>query len=340
MGAGISTSAGIPDFRTPGTGLYSNLARLKLPYPEAVFDISYFKRRPEAFYTLADELYPTKFKPTRFHAFIKLLEDKGYLGKVFTQNIDTLERLAGVSGDKVIEAHGSFAKNHCIDCGHEMSTDELKRQMYKLDKDIVLTSPPKIQEGETVGIPKCQNPKCKVSGGGLVKPDIVFFGEGLPEEFFEAWENDLPKADLVIVAGTSLAVSPFSSLPDMVKHKIPRLLFNMEEVGSLGSRDNDVLSLGSCDEKVDDFCSMCGWETELEDLINSIHKELDSKYSETSEDNAEPEKNEETAEALSKEISEKVESILAPEEKEFEKERPEEEDKSEIESLTKKIENL
>lgn len=109
-GAGISTSAGIPDFRSPETGLYANLSRLNLPYAEAVFDITYFRTNPEPFYTLAQELYPGKFRPTITHSFIALLEKKGLLLKLFTQNIDCLEREAGVPDDKIIEAHGSFAK--------------------------------------------------------------------------------------------------------------------------------------------------------------------------------------------------------------------------------------
>lgn len=108
-GAGISTSAGIPDFRSPDTGLYANLARLNLPYPEAVFDIAFFRNNPEPFYALAQELYPGKFRPTITHSFTHLLHQKGLLLKLFTQNIDCLEREAGVPGDKIIEAHGSFA---------------------------------------------------------------------------------------------------------------------------------------------------------------------------------------------------------------------------------------
>jgi NAD-dependent histone deacetylase SIR2 len=108
-GAGISTSAGIPDFRSPETGLYANLARLNLPHAEAVFDISYFRDKPEPFYSLARELYPGKFRPTITHSFISLLHKKGLLLKLFTQNIDCLEREAGVPGDLIIEAHGSFA---------------------------------------------------------------------------------------------------------------------------------------------------------------------------------------------------------------------------------------
>jgi NAD-dependent histone deacetylase SIR2 len=109
-GAGISTSAGIPDFRSPETGLYANLSRLNLPYAEAVFDISYFRNNPEPFYTLAQELYPGKYRPTITHSFINLLHKKGLLLKLFTQNIDCLEREAGVPAEMIIEAHGSFAK--------------------------------------------------------------------------------------------------------------------------------------------------------------------------------------------------------------------------------------
>jgi NAD-dependent histone deacetylase SIR2 len=107
-GAGISTSAGIPDFRSPDTGLYANLARLDLPHPEAVFDISFFRQNPKPFYVLAKELYPGKFHPTVAHAFIALLEEKYMLQKLFTQNIDCLERRAGVPDDKIVEAHGRY----------------------------------------------------------------------------------------------------------------------------------------------------------------------------------------------------------------------------------------
>jgi NAD+-dependent protein deacetylase SIR2 len=118
-GAGISTSAGIPDFRSPDTGLYANLARLNLPFAEAVFDISYFRNNPLPFYTLAHELYPGRYRPTITHFFTKLLYDKGLLLKLFTQNIDCLEREAGVPGEMIVEAHGSFASQKCIECKTE-----------------------------------------------------------------------------------------------------------------------------------------------------------------------------------------------------------------------------
>ena len=107
MGAGASVSAGIPDFRTPGTGLYDNLEKYNLPRPEAVFDLEFFKDNPAPFYLLAKELFPGKFKPTPTHRFLKLLDEKGLLRRVYTQNIDGLEALAGLEHEKVVQCHGA-----------------------------------------------------------------------------------------------------------------------------------------------------------------------------------------------------------------------------------------
>lgn len=243
VGAGISTSAGIPDFRSPDTGLYANLAFLDLEEPEDVFDIGFFRQNPKPFYALAHELYPGRYRPTVAHSFIKLLYDKGLLLKHFTQNIDCLERQAGLPGDMIVEAHGSFATQRCIECNTPYPDEEMKK---------------KVQDGE---VPHCLVPQCN----GLVKPDIVFFGEALPSSFFE--NRDLPEqADLCIVMGTSLSVQPFASLPGFCKQGVPRLLINMERVGGLGSRPDDVLVLGDCDAGVRKFAKAMGWEEELETL--------------------------------------------------------------------------
>lgn len=240
-GAGISTSAGIPDFRSPDTGLYANLARLNLPYAEAVFDISYFRQNPEPFYTLAHELYPGKYRPTITHSFIRLLHDKGLLLKHFTQNIDCLDREAGVPGDKIVEAHGSFARQSCIECGMAYPEEELRRHVHEKT------------------IPRCES--CK----GLVKPEIVFFGEQLPADFFKS--RMLPfESDLIIVMGTSLTVQPFASLPGMVRETTPRVLINKERVGGFGSGYDDVLLIGDCDDGVRRLAEACGWLDELEAL--------------------------------------------------------------------------
>jgi NAD-dependent deacetylase sirtuin 2 len=122
-GAGISTSAGIPDFRTPGTGLYDNLQAYDLNEPEDIFDLDFFKINPKPFYTLAKEIMPGKFAPTISHHFIAMLEEKGILSHYFTQNIDGLDKIAGVSDEKLIQVHGTFDSNHCSVCNESVNQD-------------------------------------------------------------------------------------------------------------------------------------------------------------------------------------------------------------------------
>jgi NAD-dependent SIR2 family protein deacetylase len=120
------------------------------------------------------QLYPFEFtgliviqKPSPAHYFFLLLERHHLLRRVFTQNIDTLERLAGLPSERLVEAHGSFAASHCLRCHREADQDYVKR------------------EGLIGGnVVKCEVGEC----GGLVKPDIVFFGETLPQRFFQNLE--------------------------------------------------------------------------------------------------------------------------------------------------------
>ena len=112
---------------------------------------------------------------------------------------------------------------------------------------------------EKMEVPHCIRKSCN----GLVKPDIVFFGEALPESFHR--NRSLPaKADLAIIMGTSLTVQPFASLPSFVREEIPRVLINYERVGGLGSRADDVLLLEDCDAGVRKFADALGWREELE----------------------------------------------------------------------------
>jgi len=241
LGAGVSTSAGIPDFRSPNTGLYANLKNLGLPTPEAVFDIGYFEYDPKPFYTLAHDLQPGKFRPTLTHSFVRLIHEKDLLLACFTQNIDTLERRAGVPESKLIEAHGSFATHHCIKCRAEYDHESMM--------DAV----------EQKKIPRCR--KCQ----GYVKPDIVFFGEALPNKFWTS-RSCLEDADLLIIAGTSLTVQPFAGLAHRTSKSCPRVLINLEKVGNLGSNPDDVLLLGQCDAMVEDLSKELGWHDELLEL--------------------------------------------------------------------------
>ncbi|XP_037047824.1 NAD-dependent protein deacetylase Sirt2 [Bradysia coprophila] len=264
VGAGISTSAGIPDFRSKGTGLYHNLKKYNLPYPTAIFEVDYFRKQPKPFFSLAKELYPGKFNPTPCHYFVKLLNEKGLLLRHYTQNIDTLERIAGVPGDKLVEAHGTFHTNHCINkrCREEYSMEWMKEKIFE---DI---------------IPKCE--KCT----SLVKPDIVFFGENLPDRFYTLPPKDFKECDLLIVMGTSLEVQPFASLVHQVNDNCVRLLINREAVGKASfpfsddgfqfdspANRRDVAWLGDCDDGVKALIA----ELDLTDDFDKLMKEVKDK---------------------------------------------------------------
>lgn len=260
-GAGISVSAGIPDFRTPGTGLYSRLAEYRLPHPTAVFEIDFFRENPSPFFLLAKELFPGSYAPTPTHHFMKLLHDKGLLLRCYTQNIDSLEVLAGLPKHVVIPAHGNFDTARCIDCRAEHEMEHVKAAVMAQEPCY------------------CTGQKSK-GCTGLVKPDIVFFGENLPARFFSEYPVDLPAADLLIVLGTSLVVQPFASLLNYVGTNIPRLLINRERVGegyrgikqgfNFGDGNyRDAFYKGNCDDGVRELCRLLGWEQELDDLIKA-----------------------------------------------------------------------
>ncbi|KAF6210836.1 hypothetical protein GE061_013947 [Apolygus lucorum] len=203
-GAGVSVSCGIPDFRSKD-GLYARLA-VDFPDlfdPQAMFSIDYFRKNPRPFFKFAKEMYPGQFKPSPSHRFIKTIEKHRKLLRNYTQNIDTLEKVAGI--ENVIECHGSFATASCTACGHKMSCDEIK---------------PAILEQRIPFCEKCAaNPDSSLGEDatecerGVMKPDIVFFGEGLPEAFHKAMEKDSDECDLLIVMGSSLKVKPVALIP-------------------------------------------------------------------------------------------------------------------------------
>jgi len=263
-GAGISTSAGIPDFRSPGSGLYDNLEKYDLPHPSAVFDIRYFEENPKPFFVLAKELYPENLVPTPTHSFIRLLEEKNLLLRHYTQNIDTLERLAGVSEDKIVEAHGTFHSAHCIKCNKEYSQDWIREKIFSDE------------------IPKCES--CQ----GVVKPDIVFFGEALPARFFSCVQSDFKQCDLLIIMGSSLLVQPFASLIDQVSDVCPRLLINKEKAGIVKDLPRllmgeglqyenpgnyrDVYQEGDTDSVSQLISEKLGWQADLQKLREAVNK--------------------------------------------------------------------
>lgn len=216
VGAGISTSSGIPDFRSPG-GLYETVKKKHpdLKDPQDIFDINYFNRDPVPFNLQAKEMLPGKFQPTATHFFLRLLKEKGLLTRVYTQNIDTMERLAGLGDEDVVYAHGNFKKVGCVKCGKQMRLQKWR------------------EEVEAERVPTCGgSPWCS----GFVKPDIVFFGEPLGLDRGRI-SRDFAESDALLVFGTSLNVAPFNGLITTPLRRRDgggniRVLVNRDKVGT------------------------------------------------------------------------------------------------------------
>jgi NAD-dependent deacetylase len=215
-GAGISTSAGIPDFRGP-KGLYVT----RQYDPEKVFDIGYFYKDPEPFYEFARDFIglEEKIQPTISHHFLSALEQQGKLKGIITQNIDCLHQRAG--SENVFEMHGSIAKSYCLQCQNEFSYEQMKQRLKEED------------------VAHC-------TCGGVIKPDIVFFGENV--KYLSESEDLASKVDLFFVIGTSCVVYPAAMIPDYVNGKI--VIVNMDEVGL--NSTNVVLKV---EDDIDQFFS-------------------------------------------------------------------------------------
>ncbi len=178
-GAGVSTESGIPDFRS-ADGLYSQ--KYKFP-PEEIVSHGFFMQNTEEFYRFyRDRMIFPQAKPNAAHLKLAELERAGKLSAVITQNIDGLHTAAG--SKRVIELHGSVHRNHCMKCG----------KAYGLDY---------IMGCE--GVPRCE---C----GGIVKPDVVLYGENLDDNDINSAINEISHADVLIIGGTSLAVYPAAGL--------------------------------------------------------------------------------------------------------------------------------
>ena len=178
-GAGCSTESGVPDFRSVD-GLYRQTWNYP---PEEILSHEFFLQHPEEFYRFyrAKMLFPHA-QPNPAHRKLAQLEAAGRLCAVITQNIDGLHQLAG--SKRVLELHGSVHRNFCMDCG----------KPYPLDAIL-----------ETEGLPRC-------SCGGLIKPDVVLYGECLDDRVLDQSIRELERADLLLVGGTSLSVYPAAGL--------------------------------------------------------------------------------------------------------------------------------
>ena len=187
-GAGVSTESGIPDFRSTD-GLYRQ--RWDEP-PETILSHTYYERHPEKFFAFyREKLLHPEAKPNAAHRKLAEWEREGKLRAVITQNIDGLHQAAG--SREVLELHGSTLRNYCEKCG----------RLYSVDA--ILNS---------TGVPMC-------ACGGRIKPDVVLYEEGLDERTLSRAVSYIANADVLIVAGTSLAVYPAAGLVDYYRgHKL------------------------------------------------------------------------------------------------------------------------
>lgn len=180
-GAGVSTESGIPDFRSQD-GLYHQ--KYDHP-PETTLSHTFFMRRPEEFYKFyRDKMLCDTAKPNAAHMKLAELEKCGKLKAVITQNIDNLHQMAG--SRKVLELHGSVYRNYCMKCGKFYDFSYIKN---------------------STGVPRCE---C----GGMVKPDVVLYEEGLDNQTLTDSVRAISQAQVLIIGGTSLAVYPAASLID------------------------------------------------------------------------------------------------------------------------------
>ena len=196
-GAGLSTNSGIPDFRS-ANGIYNQKLNSNIR-PEEIISHSFFMEYPEDFYKFYfDKMVYLDAKPNKAHLWFADLEKKGKVSSVITQNIDNLHQLAG--SQNVIELHGTVMKNHCMKC----------HKYYDL-KDILNKKIP---------------PKCDC--GGLIKPDVVLYEEGLNEDDIYKAVDEISKADMLIIVGTSLVVYPAAGFVRYFKGKYLVLLNKSE----------------------------------------------------------------------------------------------------------------
>lgn len=214
-GAGISVESGIPPFRGPG-GLWNK-------YDPEFIEINFFLANPEKSWSLIKEIFYENWgaaKPNKAHLAAAGLERKGLLKTVITQNIDCLHQRAG--SRNVLEFHGSLDRLVCLDCAASLDSADIG--LY----------------GET---PRC--PLCK----GLLKPDIVFFGEGIPEEVSAMSFGASSSCDLVIVVGTTGEVMPAGMIPrDAKRNGATVIEINVERSSLSDSGVTDILLQGPAGE--------------------------------------------------------------------------------------------
>ncbi|KAK7976454.1 hypothetical protein PG989_014917 [Apiospora arundinis] len=279
-GAGISTSLGIPDFRSKDTGLYAQLAQqgLAINDPQEVFDIRVFNEDPTIFFTVAKDILPSHKKFTPTHKFIAMLQEKGKLLTNYSQNIDNIEANAGILPEKLVQCHGSFASATCQKCGYKVVGEDIyddirAGQIPRCLKCIKTlrgkgktkrkrSSNNRSSSRRLRGSSDDDDDDFNIPSAGIMKPDITFFGEDLPTKFRERLGNhDRILVDLVIVIGTSLKVTPVSEMSRFLPPNVPQIYISRDPVSHINF---DIDLLGDCDVVVAELCRRLGWNLEHE----------------------------------------------------------------------------
>ncbi len=279
-GAGISTALNIPDFRSRD-GLYSRLKEKGFDEPEAVFSRDTFEHDPQTFFSVASMILPpTDGRFTPAHAFLRLLQDKGKLLTLYTQNVDGIDLTAGVRRDRLVQLHGSFETATCINCGHRVKGEEIfpairqgeipscaecaKERQARIEQMIAMRA----QNGRSV---RRKTQRSSIDSppepAGIMRPDIVFMGEP-PRPYLKRFKRDCARVDLMIVMGTSLPVEPVNTMPNRIPPEVPQIYIGKNEMflGKSKPIDFDIQLLGECDVVADILAKGCGWHLQHEML--------------------------------------------------------------------------
>lgn len=303
-GAGISTSLGVPDFRSKD-GVYGLLEGSPYDDPQDLFHIDNFKTNPEIFFKQARKIFPRmqglvpsegakdlskspeqagvpKYSTT--HAFLAMLQAKNKLLTNYTQNIDGLETVAGVSSSKLIHCHGSLSTASCMSCGKQVSAKKYMPVVHAGGLPVCkcsMVEEPKQKQKQSM-LPRGRSGKKKRKRyeyedtdseddrpqtfiKGLLKPDMTFFGEQLSNSYAPRLKTDRTQIDLLVIVGTSLKVNPVNEIPLKIPPMVPQIWISKERCQREGVKV-DIELLGECDLIIEELCRRAGWSSALNQL--------------------------------------------------------------------------